>query len=455
MIDFSSSFVQPVLGHSAQPTGKNQLTKGDSGVMPRKTEEADSFEKQPQPPANRVEKNTVVPTVVATAILSPLLGALAGEWVWQGLASDEKQSVNVPVNPNVSSEPLEKRILDGYKAQLLVLREMVKTIEKERECEMTFHSIENLSQEDVNTQIKGLLSQHHIPLTKKLMDDAIAKLGENSTPLNQFQTALDFIEKNGKHVDKLQLELPPSSLTEWGKNKPLTRKKLPDLGDPDLPKPQPFEDRINETIKTLHSTIAQKWVDYMPNCRNRDPSGMTIQHTVAHWSDWHSSLSKVIKGETKIDNALLSTLVALKFNEGTQGYPNGMLDTKFILESLQSEDEGIKLLNERLQQANRRNLDISKVNLPAETADAVVASSTTQTVEATVKEGVQTLKGLGNWVLKPTETLEKAGGEALEKHATTSRWIAGGVALTTLLLGGAFAFFASQKKPQNQSIDAN
>ena len=105
MIDFSSSFVQPVLGHSAQPTGKNQLTKGDSGVMPRKTEEADSFEKQPQPPANRVEKNTVVPTVVATAILSPLLGALVGEGAWQGLASDETQSVNVPVEPSPPQQP--------------------------------------------------------------------------------------------------------------------------------------------------------------------------------------------------------------------------------------------------------------------------------------------------------------------------------------------------------------
>ena len=335
MIDFSSSFVQPVLGHSAQPTGKNQLTKGDSGVMPRKTEEADSFEKQPQPPANRVEKNTVVPTVVATAILSPLLGALAGEGAWQGLASDEKQSVNVPVNPNVSSEPSEKMILKVWKAQLFVLQEMVKAIRDDQGCVCNFDPIEDLSQEEVDAQIKKLLSEHHLPLTKKLMDDAIAKLGENSTPLNQFQTALDFIEKNGKYIEPLvlpDLDFSPDSLTGTGKKKTPTWKELSDLRDLNIPKPQPFEDRINETIKTLHSTIAQKWVDYMPNCRNRDPSGMTIQQTVAHWSDWQSSLSKVIKGETKIDNALLSTLVALKFNEGTQGYPNGMLDTKFILE---------------------------------------------------------------------------------------------------------------------------
>jgi hypothetical protein len=82
-------------------------------------------------------------------------------------------------------------------------------------------------------------------------------------------------------------------------------------------------------------------------------------------------------------------------------------------------------------------------------------TKTTQTVETSVKEGVKTLKGLGSWFRTPTETLKKTGGEALENHATTSRWIAGGVALTTLVLGGTFAFFASQKKPQNQSIDAN
>jgi hypothetical protein len=176
MIDFQPSSAQPLLGHSSQPTGKSQLARGDSGVMPRKTVESDVFEKQPPPPAS-VDKNRVVPTMVATAILSPILGALAGEWAW-------------------------------------------------------------------------------------------------------------------------------------------------------------------------------KW-----------PS-----------------------------------------------------------------------------------VDVE---------EGAVASTTSPTVETSVKEGVKTLKGLGSWFRTPTETLQQTGGAALEKHATTSRWIAGNIALTTLILGGAFAFFTSQKKPKNQSIDAN
>lgn len=448
MIDFSSSFVQPVLGHSAQPTGKNQLTKGDSGVMPRKTEEADSFEKQPQPPANRVEKNTVVPTVVATAILSPLLGALAGEWVWQGLASDEKKTItpkststsdagkgNGLKPPNVGEA--EDKALQESMAKLSLLQKLITNLVPAKDLK-PFISIENLSCDQVNAEIKTLLKTHHNDFTKGfILTLASQKLGDNASNAEYFKESLNLIEEIIKSQEASSDEAY----------------------------------KVDDAISTLHSEIAKKWQNYdMKYCYEQSPSGGLSQSQRQRNSvDFVRSLINVTKKNSKIDNLVFQK--ALKYGyhfKVNDNYPSGVFDYRFILESLESSDPNITFLNEQLQKFNSEffeeiaqpKLEVSTpatdVSLTEIIEEAeVVASSTTQTVEASVKEGVQTLKGLGNWVLKPTETLEKAGGEALEKHATTSRWIAGGVALTTLVLGGAFAFFASQKKPQNQSANLN
>jgi hypothetical protein len=116
MIDFQPASVQPLLGHSSQPVGKSQspTSDRDSGVMPRKTVESDVFEKQPQPPAS-VDKGMVVPTLIGTAVLSPILGALAGEGAWQGLASDEKTSISVPLKPSSPQQPNHSKSLPEAK----------------------------------------------------------------------------------------------------------------------------------------------------------------------------------------------------------------------------------------------------------------------------------------------------------------------------------------------------
>jgi ABC-type glycerol-3-phosphate transport system permease component len=148
-------------------------------------------------------------------------------------------------------------------------------------------------------------------------------------------------------------------------------------------------------------------------------------------------------------------------------YLHGMFDEQFILESLESSDPNIAFLNNQLQQANAMfferivekqlglptpAIDISPVEV-VEAVDAV-ASSTTQTVETSMKEGVQSIQGFGNWMLKSTEALQKTGGEALEKHAITSRWVAGGVAAVTLLVGSCVAYTISKFKPE-KSVTSN
>lgn len=371
MIDFSSSFVQPVLGHSAQPTGKSQLTKGDSGVMPRKTKEADSFEKQPQPPANRVEKNTVVPTVVATAILSPLLGALAGEGFWQLGASDEKKTIAIPIPPQeLTTEGIPKPQvfdLEKFKEESFEFKMSKKFMEE---------AIENKNKILQNGEERATLENHKafqwlVAREKRFytpvqgVEDVQKIIAEFVHPMNAVLNGYDSF--NPDYLQKNLPDLPQKATLIWGY---LDKQNLLDL--------QEFSD-LKMDLHNLAMTVNDK------------------RHEIPNLP-----LGKAPDFEQEVFDRIQAGLQACK--------------------------------------AKAKNSP---------------STPTTQTVETTVKEGVQTLKGLGNWVLKPTETLEKAGGEALEKHATTSRWIAGGVALTTLLLGGAFAFFASQKKPQNQSIDAN
>ncbi|MCX5921695.1 MAG: hypothetical protein NTW61_10370 [Candidatus Melainabacteria bacterium] len=403
--------------------------------MPRKTEEADSFEKQPQPPANRVEKNTVVPTVVATAILSPLLGALAGEWVWKWPSVDVEEGANLRSSDALEvgkDADFEERMLKLNKNTLLALQKMIPEIAEKKDIDDSLfvspEKLEALSGEEVKTKIKALMTKYHLQITQKFINEEIEKLGENPTSLERFQTALNY----SKPPKILRIESWTSTPAEEAQERLESQQN------------KEKNEALKKAIATLDSTIATKWKTYLeenhPSLKN---DGLI------------KALETVIDKKTTIENTLLKKLADLDFNNETPEYPDGLLDTKFILESLQSEDEDIQLINERLSGvAHAKSLKSYSIDIPPTKVDSV-ASSTTQTVEASVKEGVQTLKGLGNWVLKPTETLEKAGGEALEKHATTSRWIAGGVALTTLLLGGAFAFFASQKKPQNQSANLN
>jgi hypothetical protein len=371
MIDFSSSFVQPVLGHSAQPTGKSQLTKGDSGVMPRKTEEADSFEKQPQPPANRVEKNTVVPTVVATAILSPLLGALVGEGFWQLGASDEKKTIAIPIPPQeLTTEGIPKPQvfdLEKFKEESFEFKMSKKFMEE---------AIENKNKILQNGEERATLENHKafqwlVAREKRFytpvqgVEDVQKIIAEFVHPMNAVLNGYDSF--NPDYLQKNLPDLPQKATLIWGY---LDKQNLLDL--------QEFSD-LKMDLHNLAMTVNDK------------------RHEIPNLP-----LGKAPDFEQEVFDRIQAGLQACK--------------------------------------AKAKNSP---------------STPTTQTVEASVKEGVQTLKGLGNWVLKPTETLEKAGGEALEKHATTSRLIAGGVALTTLLLGGAFAFFASQKKPQNQSANLN
>ena len=76
-------------------------------------------------------------------------------------------------------------------------------------------------------------------------------------------------------------------------------------------------------------------------------------------------------------------------------------------------------------------------------------------INVSVNEGVQALKGLGHWFRTPTQTLQQTGGEALEKHALNSRWIAVGTLLFNLLSSLAFiSSIPNPKKPKNQSTNA-
>ena len=180
MIDFPSSSVQPSLGHSSQPAGKSQSPTGDSGLMPRKAVEPDSFEKQPQPPAS-VDNGAIVPTLIGTAVLSPILGALAGEGAWHGLASDEKKTITpAPTGASGAGKGSgtkpgggtpDENALQESKAKLSLLQEYIKEAVPAKDIN-SFVPMDTLSCGEINTEIETLLKQYHLQLTRKLIESS-------------------------------------------------------------------------------------------------------------------------------------------------------------------------------------------------------------------------------------------------------------------------------------------
>ena len=358
MMSFPFSSIQPVWGYLSQSAGNSQSAVVDSAIPPRKAVESDSFEKQSKP-AN----STVVPMIVATAILSPILGALAGEGAWQLLASEEKQAVSVPL---VAQALGKKGIPKPQEFEL----------EKFKEESFVFSISKRFMEADIEDKNKLLQNGENLATIEK--HKAFQWLVERE---KRFYRSVENVEELRIIMDEF---IHPSIILSGYDS--FTPERLRQF-QPDLPE---------------KATLVWKYL----NTQNL----LDLPAFSSLKSDLHN-LAMTVNGKRHEIPSL----------------PLGKVPD-FEQEVFDRIQAGLKVCKE------------NAINNP----QALI----TQTVETSVKAGVQSFQGFGNWMFKSTEALQKTGGEALEKHAITSRWIAGSVAAVTLLVGSGVAYTISKFKPE-------